>query len=228
MTSGWRFADLGKLALSATATVVLVLGLLTACTSGGGGSGCVQYGVGTDYDFTDSVTVGFDDSSSAGAILTVAIDTDTDTALVIALRFPNSVVNLSRAFSPTCDTTTAIDSYTYGVTNSVTLATSTSNPYLTEALTDTTGILGMDHTMNALLIIDDTTMADEDRYFLAVSGSITAVRDDPSDPSVVIVTGDLTFVEIDGLSVTADIEVGGALLRIDDINFSVDTTVQPM
>ena len=165
MISGWRFADLGKLALalSATAMVVLVLGLPTACTSGGGGSGCLQYGVGTDYDFTDSVTVGFDDSSSAGAILTVSIDTDTDTALVIALRFPNSVVNLSRAFSPTCDTTTAIDSYTYGVTNSVTLATSTSNPYLTETLTDTTGILGMDHTMNALLIIDDTTMADEDR-----------------------------------------------------------------
>jgi hypothetical protein len=73
------------------------------------------------------------------------------------------------------------------------------------------------------LVIDD----DPDRYFLAVSGSITVTRDDPASPTLGTVTGDLTFVELDGASTTAGVLSGGEILRIDDIDFVWDTFDQP-
>ena len=225
------FASPGSRARVLAVTAMIVgLALPMACTQGGSGSGCVAYGSGIDFDFDDSITVGFDDTASTVAMMGVAIDDNgvmgaPASALVIALQFPRSV-NVIRDFSPTCDTVIAIDSYTYGVTDATPQIAflATAFPFIDPALTDTAGVEGMDHSMNALLTIDSSP---NDRYFLAVSGTITVNRRDPTSPALATVTGDLTFVELDGASTTADILVGGSVLRIDDINFDWDTTVQP-
>jgi hypothetical protein len=214
----------------AVAAMIVGVALPMACAQGGSGSGCVAHASGTAFDFDDSITLGFDDTSSFVAMMGVAIDDNgvmgaPDSALVIALQFPNSVAPLSMNFSPTCDTAIAIDSYMYAQTDSTTsaAAVATATAFIAPILTDTAGIEGMDHSMNALLVIDD----DPDRYFLAVSGSITVTRDDPASPTLGTVTGDLTFVELDGASTTAGVLSGGEIPRIDDIDFVWDTFDQP-
>ncbi len=225
------FAPSGSRARVLAVTAMIVgLALPMACTQGGSGSGCVVYGSGTDFDFDDSITLGFDDTSSFVAMMGVAIDDNgvmgaPDSALVIALQFPSQVAPLSMNFSPTCDPSIAIDSYTYAQTDLTTsaAAVAAATAFIAPILTDTDGIEGMDHSMNALLVID----ADPDRYFLAVSGAIVVTRNDPGNPILGEVTGDLTFVELDGASTTAGILVGGSVLRIDDIDFVWDTFDQP-
>jgi hypothetical protein len=86
----------------------------------------------------------------------------------------------------------------------------------------------MTHTMNALLILD----SNPDRYFIAVSGTVNVVRDDGSMPTRATVTGELNFVELDisgagFLDETAVILDGGEIRLVENINFTVNTTVQP-
>ena len=224
------FAPSGSCARVLAVTAMIVgLALPMACTQGGSGSGCVAYGSGTNFDFDDSITLGFDDTSSFVAMKGVAIDDNgvmgaPDSALVIALQFPSQPIP-SMNFSPTCDTSIAIDSYTYAQTDLTTSAAAmaAATAFIAPILTDTDGIEGMDHSMNALLVID----ADPDRYFLAVSGTIVVIRGDHANPTLGEVTGDLTFVELDGASKMAGILVGGKVLRIDDIDFVWNTFDQP-
>ncbi|MBW2295574.1 MAG: hypothetical protein JRG89_13585 [Deltaproteobacteria bacterium] len=218
-------ADFGA---QARAFAVLVIGgvlmtLLTACSNGdASGSGCVIFDRGIAIDFNDDATGGFDDFRSVGAALGVAIDEgDPRMGLVIALRFSSATTE--EFYSPTCDTSAAIDSYDFAELNNVTAPIAVAYPFITAGLTDTTGIEMMDHTMNALLFIDDE---DGLRFFLAVHGNI-ALRRDLAAASTARVTGDLTFVELTVASAVAEVLAGGQVLHIADIDMSWDTFVQP-
>ena len=221
MNTDWTPASVGRRARTVALTAIFALGaaLPTACTSHSSGSGCVVYDNPLDFAFSDTETVGFDIDSPTRAVLGIALD-GTDAALVISFRHSSSFAIGSQALSPTCDTTLAIETYTYDTPDTVTVATYDANPYMQRAVTDTDGVLDMAPSMNALLIRSNPT-----RYYLAASGTIVANR--IAGPKVEVV-GSLTFVEIDGASPRADVVVGGDVLRIDDINFNWDTAVQPM
>lgn len=224
MNCDWTSANFGRCAhtLAVGAMMVFAAALPTACTSHSSGSGCVFYGNPTLFTFEDDVTVGFDISIPISAVLGIALD-GSDAALVIALQYSSAISTGSQFFSPTCDTAVAIDSYSYDDPDTVTKATYDANPYMQLAVTDTNGVLGMDHSMNALLILNNDP--DPSRYFLAVSGTIVANRIAGVTAEVV---GSLTFVELDGANTTAEILDGGEVLRIDDINFEWTTFPQPM
>jgi hypothetical protein len=237
MFSDWTSARVVNCAraLAIAAMILGVVALPTACTQGGNGSGCVAYVLGTVFEIDETSTVGFDDRSSSGTLMAVAIDANEAmgapiSALVIAVQFPLLAVPSARDFSPTCDTTVALDSYTHSQTNTATAATASApaTSFVATALTDTAGIIGMTHTMNALLILD----SNPDRYFIAVSGTVNVVRDDGSMPTMATVTGELNFVELDisgagFLDETAVILDGGEIRLVENINFTVNTTVQP-
>lgn len=224
MVLDWRSADFSTRARSLA--VLTISGVLasfpTACNNIASGSGCIAYVTGTVIEFESDTTAGFDDLSSPGAALGIAIDDgDPDAALIIALRFSGATVE--QRYAPTCDTRAAIDSYDFAELNSITTPVADDNPFLTSGLTDTDGIEMMDHTMNALLFINDD---DGLRVFLAVSGEII-LRRTLGASSADRVTGDLTFVELTTASAAAEVLDGGDVLRIEDIDMDWDTVIQP-
>ena len=100
-------------------SALLLLGPSIACNGNASGSGCLEYGHGIVIDFNADATGGFDDFRSLGAALGVAIDEgDPEMGLIIALRFTTPTVE--EFYSPTCDTTAAIDSYDFAELNNVT------------------------------------------------------------------------------------------------------------
>ncbi len=193
------------------------------CTGKGGGSGCLLFEDGTVIEFDFDEEGGFDDTSSPGAALGVAVDdTGNFQALVIGLRFTS--ITTEQTYTPTCNTNDAITTYDFGETNSVTDDIAGDHPMLTQALTDTAGILAMQHTMNALLVTYDAENGL--RYFLAVGGSITLRRTLGASPENRI-TGTLNFVELTGATNADDIAEDAELLLLEDIDFTWDTSEQP-
>lgn len=214
-----RHALRALLAAALVATLILPLG----CKGNASGSGCQFFADGIDFELEVDDERGFDDFSSTGASLGVAVMDDGDFAgLVIATRF--TAVTTERTFEPTCNTNDAIGSYAFGDDNDITDDIADDYPLIAQALTDTAGILGMQHTMNALLVTFDATNGL--RYFLAVSGSIT-LRRTLGVSSENRITGSLDFVEITDLDDAAGVFANGDTVRIDDIDFTYETVDQP-
>ncbi len=210
-----------SLAIALLTTAIFLLA--TSCTSGGSGSSCLIFSDGTLVEFDPGEIDGFDDFASTGAALGIGIDSgDSNVALIIAVRF--SAATTERTYSPTCNPEEAIDGYDFAELNSITIDIAADNDFLTGGLTDTSGIETMDHSMNALLFINDEI--DGLKIFLAVDGDITLTRD-LGVASTARVIGDLTFVEITSASGAAVVAVDPELVRIDDIDMEWDTVVQP-
>ena len=200
----------------------ILVSLLGGCGGDASGSGCLIFNPGVVIDFNEDVTGGFDDFRSAGAALGVAIDErDPNMSLIIATRFSSQTVE--EFYSPTCDTAAAIESYDFAELNNVTAPLAIAYPFITPGLTDTNGIEGMSHRMNAFLFIDDD---DGLRFFIAVEGNIVLQRD-LAVASSARIRGDLTFVELTAGSAVAEVLDGGAVLRIEDIDISWDADIQP-
>ena len=203
--------------------ITMMLAMPLACGGDASGSGCLLFGDGTPFEFEASEVDGFDDLSSPGASVGVALDTrDREVALIVAFRFSSGIAE--RTYEPTCDTEAAIGSYDFGELNSITTSLATNHPFLTAGLTDTEGVENMNHTMNALLILEDD--GGGERYLLGVDGSVT-LRRTLGGMSENRVTGTLVFVEITQASAAGEILPGGEVLRIEDFDFSWDTSVQP-
>lgn len=210
------------IAIASFAAFAALLGSGVGCHGDASGSACLFYTEGTLVDFEADETVGFDVVTPPGASVGIAFDdAGEDIALIVAFRFAGTTVEAT--FEPTCDTDAAITSYDFGATDSVTSNFATMYPFLEDGITDTDGVLAMDHTMNALLIIDD---ADGKRVFLAVGGQLT-LRRAGGMLAENRVTGNLIFVELTGADVNAQVHPDGATVHIDDIDFSFDTTVAP-
>ncbi|MCP4037325.1 MAG: hypothetical protein GY733_10340 [bacterium] len=212
--------NVGRIRL--TLALVACAAMTWSCMGKASGSGCLFIQDGTLIEFAADETVGFDVVTPPGASLAIAVDAeDEELALIIALRFSSTTVE--RSFEPTCDADAAIDSYDFGATDSVTDDIALDYPFLEDGITDTAGVLDMDHSMNALLIINDD---DGDRVFLAIDGSITLRRTGGGTPEN-RVRGELVFVELSGAHAAAGVLAGGETLRIEDIDFTWDTSVAP-
>ncbi|MBN2435629.1 MAG: hypothetical protein JXK07_10230 [Spirochaetes bacterium] len=175
----------------------------------------------TSLAFDISTKDGFDDWGSDGAALGVAIDDSESAALIIAMKF--SLPLYEKEFQISSQVEDMIENYQWGNLNSVMTVTATNYPFLTNALTNTAGIRTMNEDIFAILIIKGSN-DDPDKYFVAVNGSINLTREDDERDYI---EGDLKFVEITEASNEAKIIKNGDSIKINNINFSFDSSTQP-
>jgi mannose-6-phosphate isomerase-like protein (cupin superfamily) len=192
-------------------------------------SGCEEDLEYTDYEITFHKVVGYDDFGSSGAAMVVAIDTVHNATLITALKF--NLPLSSKSFIPNCNPIETSMGYNWAQQNTITSAIALEYPYLSDFLTNTSGIRNMSEEITSFLIIHEKNNLDESntpecttRFFVAIEGEVKLTRkDDPAD----LLEGELCFIEMTNPSTDAMIAEGALYYSIDDIYLQWGTTTQP-
>jgi hypothetical protein len=212
----------GSMARSCLAIAVILAA--SACGDGpqdGSSGNCSVTPSSVPYDFDfETVTDGFDNYGSIpGAAVGVAINTAEDAAIVVAMTF-NQSTTFSQTFEASCDVNGSRESYEgYQYSPGPLLDIADNYVWIRSALTDSQGALNMKYDFTAFLIIKN------EGVYMAKEGSLTLTR--TPDGTTASVLGSLTFVEMTGMTQTAEIDPAGDTLLVEDISFSWDTVEQP-